>query len=96
MNALARLEGDDILGPLPALMRDADRAQSITAQIAFLWAGLLHHHNVSMIEAGDIMDEIGLEECALKVKAAMAKAYPKLFPSDEGDDGDSPGKSKPA
>ena len=94
MFALSRLEAPEVLGPLPAVLRDPDRSQSITAQAAFLWAGLLHHHEMTMREAFDLMDELGLDYCAQKVKGAMARAYPDLFPSDEDGDEDDGAKKK--
>jgi len=86
MFALSRLEAPEVLGPLPAILRNPDKSQSITAQVAFLWAGLLHHHDMALREVYDLVDELGLEYCAEKVKAAMARAYPDMFPSDDGDD----------
>jgi len=94
MRALRRLESPEILGPLPRVMADPFVSGSITAQTSFLWAGLLRHHNVTIDEACDIMDDIGLEECGMAIKAAMAQAYPKLFPSDDGGDDDD-GEGKP-
>lgn len=88
MFALSRLEAPEVLGPLPAILRDPDRSQSITAQVAFLWAGLLHHHDMSMRDCFDLVDDLGLEHCADKVKAAMARAYPEMFPGDGDEDGD--------
>lgn len=89
MNALCELE--DVVGPLPALLTDPARAQAIKTQRAFVWAGLIRKHNKTMKEVGDIVDEIGLDVCAVAVQEAMRKAYPQFFP---GDEDDAPGKGE--
>lgn len=95
MFALSRLEAPEVIGPLPRVLRDPDLAQSITTQVAFLWAGLLHHHDMPLRDVYDLVDELGLEFCADNIKAAMSRAYPDLFPSDDDEsDGDKPGKPK--
>jgi len=56
MNALAELE--EIVGPLPALLVNTAHARSIKSQRAFVWAGLIRKHDVSIAEAGDIIDKL--------------------------------------
>lgn len=44
---------------------------------AVLWAGLLHHHKVSLEQAGEIMHEAGAAATAQAINAAMAMAFPQ-------------------
>lgn len=44
---------------------------------AVLWAGLRHHHNVSLEEAGNVMHEAGAAATAKAINEAMALAFPQ-------------------
>lgn len=84
MNALCAAE--EQVGPLPALMVDPVKAGSVKTIRALIWAGLLRKHGVSMDEAGDVIDEVGLDVAAKAVQDALKKAYP------QGEDTGSGGK----
>lgn len=82
MNALCAAE--DELGPLTSLLTDPKTAGSVRTIRSLIWAGLIRNHPSSLEEAGDIIDEVGLEEAANAVRAAMQKAYPQEGSSEEG------------
>lgn len=44
---------------------------------AVLWAGLRHHHGVSIEEAGDIMHEAGAAATSEAINEAMMLAFPQ-------------------
>jgi len=84
MNALCAAE--EQVGPLPALMVDPVRAGSVKTIRSLIWAGLIRKHDVDIAEAGDIIDEVGLEVAAKAVQDALQKAYPQ----NTGDGGGKP------
>ena len=43
---------------------------------AVLWAGLLRHHNMSLEEAGDVMDAAGVPATVEAVNKAIFTAFP--------------------
>lgn len=81
MNALCAAE--DELGPLTSLLTDPEKAGSVKTIRSLIWAGLIRNHKGTIEEAGDVIDEVGLEEAANAVRAAMQKAYPQGGTSDE-------------
>lgn len=73
INAVCELE--DRLGKsVGEIVSDMGR---ISVVRAVLWAGLLHHHKVSIEQAGEIMHEAGAAATAQAINAAMAMAFPQ-------------------
>ncbi|HEY8414809.1 MAG TPA: GTA-gp10 family protein [Thermaerobacter sp.] len=70
-NALVRLEEE--FGK--SVIQMAENA-SIKEARALVWAGLLHSHpNLTMEQAGDIMDEAGFTEAIQAASQALRKAF---------------------
>ncbi len=44
---------------------------------AVLWAGLLHHHKMTLEEAGDVMHQAGAGVAAQAINAALSQAFPQ-------------------
>lgn len=69
-NALVRLE--DELGKPATVLGDSFREAR-----ALFWAGLLHAHpEITVEQAGEIMDEVGLTEAVQKAGEALRLAFP--------------------
>lgn len=77
MNALTELE--DVLGmPITGL---SDQKVGMKELRAMLWAGLLHDDpDLSLREAGDLIELENLQEISEKVTEAMTIAFPKNEP----------------
>ena len=86
-DALEFLEEPEMLGePLPAVMADPLKAQSLKVQKRLLYVGLrFHHPDLKLSEVGAIFDDVGLEQTGTAVRAAMARAFPDVFPADDAD-----------
>lgn len=75
-NALISLE--ERLGvPISRMGALLAEGVSVGAVRSMLWAGLLSRHNMSLEEAGTIMDAIGLERAAELAADALQKSMPK-------------------
>jgi hypothetical protein len=62
-----------------ALLQIADRKLSVTSQRAMLWAGLEEHHeDVSLEDAGRLIDAIGRRECNRVFGVALRYFFPEL------------------
>jgi len=82
MNALC--EAEEKVGPLGLLLSDTAAAGSLKTIRSLLWAGLLRNHKVTLEEAGQIADELGIAEASAGVKAAILKAYGTDTSGEEG------------
>ncbi|HEY8342927.1 MAG TPA: hypothetical protein VIK75_08050 [Calditerricola sp.] len=83
-NSLVRLE--DELGK-PAM----ELGESFHEARALFWAGLLHAHpDLTMEQAGEIMDEVGFTEAVLKATEALKLAFPGAVKAKQVDQGKQP------
>lgn len=72
----ALVEAEEHVGPLSRLVTDPHRAASFKTVRALIWAGLLAENpDITLKEAGDICQEVGVEQSANAVKEALVKAY---------------------
>lgn len=73
INAVCELEG--ALGKgVSEIVSDMSRVSTVRA---VLWAGLRHHHKVTLEEAGDIMHAAGAAATAQAINKAMGLAFPQ-------------------
>ena len=72
INSVCELE-EKLDKPLSTIVSNMGRLSVVRA---VLWAGLLHHHKVSMDEAGSIMDEAGAAETMAAINKAVTAAFP--------------------
>jgi len=82
-NALCELE--EAAGmPAPqflASLEDPKNPPGIKPIRLLLWAGLLDHHNLTLKEAGGLIDEVGLDVLAEKLGAAVSQSMPEPEPA---------------
>jgi hypothetical protein len=75
-NALAELEGL-LLMPITQIgERFTQGAMGVREMRAIFWAGLMMQHELSLVDAGHLMDELGLPRVAELVAQAFAAAFP--------------------
>lgn len=73
INAVCELEA--ALGKgVSEIVSDMSRVSTVRA---VLWAGLRHHHKVTLEEAGDIMHAAGAAATAQAINSAMGLAFPQ-------------------
>lgn len=72
INAICELE--QLLGKSVAeIGRDMGRILNMRAM---LWAGLRARHQVTLEEVGEILQQAGMQQAVVKIKEAMALAFP--------------------
>lgn len=82
-NFNAICEAEEILGPLPALVKDRKAFEAAKTVRALLWAMMLEHHpDITLKQAGTIIEEVGLDKADAAVQSAFVKAYPDAFNDD--------------
>jgi hypothetical protein len=76
-----RAAGETFLEGIAAVQEspsDIDRLRRL------IWAGMSHVDGLTEDAAGDIMDELGIEESIAKLGEAVTAAYPKAAAEAEG------------
>lgn len=73
INSVCELE-DKLDRPLTDIVADMGR---ISVVRAVLWAGLLHHHKMTVEEAGDVMHQAGAAATAQAINASLSQAFPQ-------------------
>jgi hypothetical protein len=63
--------------PLMDIVSDMGRLTTIRA---VLWAGLRHHHKMTLEAAGDVMQEAGAPATAEAINVALSRAFPQPEP----------------
>lgn len=76
INAVCELEAA-LDKPLMDVVSDMGRLMTIRA---VLWAGLRHHHKVTLEEAGDVMQAAGAPATAEAINLALSRAFPQPEP----------------
>lgn len=85
--ALAELE-DKLGRPFAEVLEELNDEKSfrVKTAVATIWAALQHHHEgLSMREAAEIMDSIGIKEAADTISRALVLAFPELEVADDSD-----------
>jgi hypothetical protein len=82
-NAICRLEERAGKSLHDVLADTAEGGRRMVAFRLLMWAGL-EHDNLTVFDAGDIMDDIGLAEVDRIIAEGLKLAFPPKEPSAEG------------